>query len=93
MTIVAQSARRRDHASVEVKRTAIRNRDDLLDRPAIGRSNDCAETADDMLSRGFGGAEAICVRRARGFINRLGSEEHRGCHRSMSSLQADQGCW
>ena len=70
MTVVGQIPRCRDHASVEVKRTAVRNRDDLLDRATVGRSNDCAETADDMLSRGFsgGGAKGICVRRARGFI-------------------------
>ena len=68
MTIVAQSARRCDHASVEVKRTAVRNRNDMFDRSAFGRSNDCAETADGMLSRGFSGAKAVGFRRARGFI-------------------------
>ena len=64
MTVAGQIPRCRDHASVEVKRTAIRNRDDLLDRPAIGRSNDCAETADDMLSCSLGGAKSAFARHA-----------------------------
>ena len=68
VAVVAQGTRRCNHASVEVKRTAVRNRNDSFDRTAVGCSNDCAETADDMLSRGFSGAKAIWVRRARGFI-------------------------
>ena len=68
MTVAGQIPRCRDHAPVEVKRTAIRNRNDSFDRTAFGCSNDCAETADGMLFRGFSGAKAICVRRARGFI-------------------------
>ena len=68
VTVVAQVTRRCDHASVEVKRTAVRNRNDSFDRTAVGCGNDCAETADNMLSRSLGGAKFIFIRRARGFI-------------------------